>query len=122
MVYYSSSLGKIRFNRNILYCKSLLYVSKYLFNSKFNRNILYCKSLKFSTYYNIEKYLIETFCIVNVLVSFLISVCISFNRNILYCKLFSVLKLLTNSLNLIETFCIVNCDKHICLCIKIEWI
>ena len=87
MVYYSSSLGKIRFNRNILYCK-LLYSSKAQ-NKNINLIETFCilnaeyeKSIK-----GRFEYLIETFCIVNV--------CFSPN-------------LKGSSKYLIETFCIVN--------------
>ena len=64
MVYYSSSLGKIRFNRNILYCK---FVNTELLD-------------------NDIKNLIETFCIVNLIIYLISKLLNQFNRNILYCK------------------------------------
>ena len=65
MVYYSSSLGKIRFNRNILYCKFVYYnnASK----KKYNLIETFCivnQSVKHKSA-EFAGYLIETFCIVN---------------------------------------------------------
>ena len=89
MVYYSSSLGKIRFNRNILYCKYDLIDIFHFFFLTFNRNILYCKSPFLLFYLKFFQYLIETFCIVNSIEKLAESIGKEFNRNILYCKYLS---------------------------------
>ena len=65
MVYYIGSLRKIRFNRNILYCKFLVNVivspaNPYLIETFCIVNDVLQVAIP-STY----KYLIETFCIVN---------------------------------------------------------
>ena len=65
MVYYSSSLGKIRFNRNILYCKfsKILYLHCFLKNLIETFCIVNYFPHPYFLYFSI--YLIETFCIVN---------------------------------------------------------
>ena len=63
MVYYSSSLGKIRFNRNILYCKALYSNRKKLYNPNLIETFCIVKETRNAE--NPDTYdLIETFCIV----------------------------------------------------------
>ena len=61
----------VKFNRNILYCKSMCSTNYTANKNEFNRNILYCKSPTqmpvLQGYFN----LIETFCIVNIFLNLL---------------------------------------------------
>ena len=67
MVYYSSSLGKIRFNRNILYCKSSISREVCDVNNNLIETFCIVNKKKSLIVLLIDSNLIETFCIVNVI-------------------------------------------------------